>query len=141
METIKINRILEQKSIPATSMRVLVLDVFLNLSKAISLSELEEILESADRSTIYRTLKTFEKKGLIHGIQENNTTQYLLCHDDCNEEHHHDYHLHFYCTECKNTTCLDDVNFNNIKLPSDYLIKELKFVANGICKNCIENFV
>lgn len=134
----QVQEILTEKKIPATAVRLLVLDAFLSSQKALSLSDLEEVLYPTDRSTVYRTLKTFEKKGLIHGVQENNTTQYLLCHDGCHEGHHHDYHLHFYCTECKNTTCLDEVNFNKISLPSDYRIKELKFVASGICNRCLK---
>ncbi len=136
METEKINKILEEKHIPATPMRMLVLNEFLNTSKSVSLSELEETLENADRSTIYRTLKTFEKNGIIHGVQENSTTQYLLCHDNCDGEHHHDLHLHFYCTECKKTVCLEEVSFKNIQLPKSYDFKEFKFLASGICLEC-----
>ncbi|WP_404849833.1 Fur family transcriptional regulator [Elizabethkingia anophelis] len=138
MNTQRIENILDNKKIPITSMRMLVLDAFLEAPQALSLSDLEEKLAQSDRSTLYRTLKTFEKKGLIHGIQEHNTTQYLLCNDNCNEEIHHDYHLHFYCTECKQTTCLEEVSFNSVPFPDDYLVKELKFLATGICKECRE---
>lgn len=120
MNTQRIENILDNKKIPITSMRMLVLDAFLEAPQALSLSDLEEKLAQSDRSTLYRTLKTFEKKGLIHGIQEHNTTQYLLCSDDCNEEIHHDYHLHFYCTECKQTTCLEEVSFKGIFIPYGY---------------------
>jgi Fe2+ or Zn2+ uptake regulation protein len=41
----------------------------------LSLSEIENQFENADRITIYRTLKTFEEKGIVHSIQENNTTK------------------------------------------------------------------
>lgn len=134
----QVQNMLTEKKIPATAVRLLVLDAFLAAQKALSLADLEEILYPTDRSTLYRTLKTFEKKGLIHGVQENNTTQYLLCHDGCREGHHHDNHLHFYCTQCKNTTCLDEVNFNHIELPSDYQIAEMKLVASGICSACLK---
>lgn len=138
MQIQKIETILQQKKIPITSMRTLVLDVFLTHEKSISLVDLEQILNHSDRSTLYRTLKTFEKKGLIHGVQENNTTHYLLCNDSCDENHHHDLHLHFFCTICEQTECLEEVNFNQIQFPKNYDFKEFKFVANGICKNCIK---
>ncbi|QCX54517.1 transcriptional regulator [Elizabethkingia sp. JS20170427COW] len=117
-------------------MRMLVLKEFLQVSTAVSLADLEERLNHSDRSTIYRTLKTFEKKGIIHSVQENNTTQYLLCHDHCTEGHHHDTHMHFYCTQCKKTTCLEEVAFENLTFPKGYKIAELKFVAKGICPKC-----
>lgn len=128
---------LELKNIAITAMRKLVLDVFLHQKKAVSLADLEEILNNSDRSTLYRTLKTFEQKGLIHGVQENNKTQYLLCNDACDEENHYDFHLHFYCKNCEKTTCLEDVNFNQLKFPKGYKIQDLKFMANGICKECL----
>lgn len=129
-------RILKQKNIPITSMRMLVLKEFLKNQTSISLAELEENLAPSDRSTIYRTLKTFERKGLIHSVQENNATQYLLCHEDCTENHHQDYHLHFYCECCKKTTCLEQIHFDKIQLPANYQIHELKLVATGICPQC-----
>ncbi len=128
--------LLSKKNIPITAMRILVLGEMLKATSGVSLNQLEEILQDSDRSTLYRTLKTFEKKGLIHSVQENNHTQYLLCHQDCTEEHHHDAHLHFYCSRCKKTSCLDEVSFHNINIPEGYLVTEMKFVANGICSDC-----
>ncbi len=136
MQTKKIEQLLQQKNIMPTSMRLLVLNCFLKENVALSLSDLENLLPQSDRSTLYRTLKTFERKGLIHGIQENNTTQYLLCNASCGEDHHHDMHLHFSCIQCQKTECLEEVNFEGIQFPKDYDVKELKFVATGICKDC-----
>lgn len=127
---------LELKNIGITAMRKLVLNVFMQSKKAFSLADLEEILNNSDRSTLYRTLKTFERKGMIHSVQENNTTQYLLCNDACDAENHYDFHLHFFCNQCEKTTCVEDVNFEGLKFPHGYKIQHLKFVANGICNNC-----
>ncbi len=128
---------LMDKNTRPTSMRILVYD-FLNTQEiALSLSEIEHHFDSADRITIYRTLKTFEEKGIVHGIQEGNTTKYRLCHDDCDENTHKDWHLHFYCKICKQTTCKEDV-----VIPADvrgkFRIDEIRFFAKGICENCIE---
>ena len=41
---------------------------------------LEKAFPRADRITIYRTLKTFEEKGIVHGIEEGTTeVKYALC--------------------------------------------------------------
>jgi len=111
-------RLLSKNTKP-TSMRILVYEML-----------------SSQRTTIYRTLKTFEENGIVHSIQENNTTKYMLCHDACDGDHHHDLHLHFYCTECGKTTCLESVSFEKIHLPENYDFKEFKFLASGICKDC-----
>lgn len=125
------------KNTKPTSMRILVYDFLSNQKSALSLSELENYFEKADRTTIYRTLKTFEEKGIVHSIQENTTTKYKLCDDGCNENTHQDWHLHFYCKICKQTTCKKDISFpENMK--TSLRIDEIRFFAKGICENCLE---
>lgn len=128
-------KLLAKRTAP-TSMRILVYDFLSNQPVALSLSEIESHFYKADRVTIYRTLKTFEEKGIVHGIPENNTTKYILCHDGCNEQTHKDWHLHFYCKICKQTTCKED-----FKLPESeahaYRIDEIRLFAKGICENCL----
>lgn len=124
------------KNTKPTSMRILVYDFLAAQKAALSLSEIENQLDHADRITIYRTLKTFEEKGIVHSIRENNTTRYRLCSDECNEHTHKDWHLHFYCRICKQTTCRE-----NIMLPEsikgDFRIDEVRLFAKGICESCL----
>ena len=93
----ELENILRNKDINPTAMRLLVLEYFLKQNTAISLSDLESDFDYSDRTTLFRTLKTFEKKGLLHSINEGNITVYALCTDDCSEEHHADSHIHFCC--------------------------------------------
>lgn len=130
------NKLIDKNTQP-TSMRILVYDFLSNQKSALSLSEVENYFENADRTTIYRTLKTFEEKGIVHSIQENNTTKYKLCDDGCNENTHKDQHLHFYCKICKQTTCKKDVSFTE-NMNTNFRIDEIRFFAKGICENCLE---
>lgn len=127
---------LSDKNTKPTSMRVLVYDALANQNAAMSISDIEMYLGNVDRTTIYRTLKTFEAKGLVHHIQEDNLSSYLLCHDGCSEEAHKDWHLHFYCKICKKTVCREDV-----LLPEHFdttlRIDEVQFFAKGICEDCL----
>lgn len=129
------NKLMDKNTKP-TSMRILVYDFLATQKAALSLSEIEEQLYYADRITIYRTLKTFEEKGVIHSIQENTTTKYKLCSDECDEQTHKDWHLHFYCKICKQTTCKE-----NIVLPEsikgNFRMDEVRLFAKGICENCL----
>ncbi|MBX2951120.1 MAG: transcriptional repressor [Leadbetterella sp.] len=127
---------LEDKNTKPTSMRILVYDFLSSQNSALSLSEIERHFEHADRVTLYRTLKTFEEKGVVHSIQENNTTRYKLCNDDCNENTHKDLHLHFYCKICKQTTCKEDIILPQ-NLEGNFRIDEIRFFAKGICENCL----
>ncbi|WP_294331298.1 transcriptional repressor [uncultured Chryseobacterium sp.] len=126
------------KNTRPTSMRILVYDFLSVQEAALSLSEIESHFENADRTTIYRTLKTFEEKGIVHGIQENVTTKYKLCHDGCIESTHKDRHLHFYCKICKQTTCKEEISFPE-NLNTNFRIDEIRLFAKGICEHCLES--
>jgi Fur family transcriptional regulator, ferric uptake regulator len=128
--------LLLSKNISITAMRILTIDFIMHQKNAVSLSEIEQHFFKSDRITLYRTLKTFEKKGLIHSIQENNTTKYSLCSDSCTEDNHKDNHLHFFCSNCKTTICLDNIELSQLHFHKNFQIKELRFFAKGLCDKC-----
>jgi Fur family ferric uptake transcriptional regulator len=131
-----VNKLINKNTKP-TSMRILVYDFLSAQTIAMSLSEIESNFHNADRVTIYRTLKTFEEKGIVHSIQENNTTKYRLCEDGCDEQTHKDWHLHFYCKICKQTTCKDEITFSK-DVQVNFRVDEIRLFAKGICENCLE---
>ncbi|HUH26126.1 MAG TPA: hypothetical protein VLY87_05830 [Flavobacterium sp.] len=130
------NKLLSKNTTP-TSMRILVYDFLSKQDAALSLSEIEQHFEHADRTTIYRTLKTFEEKCIVHSIQENHTTRYILCPDECEEQTYKHQHLHFYCKICKQTTCKEDFHLPN-NTNAKFRIDEVRFFAKGICENCLD---
>lgn len=72
---------LTDKNTKPTSMRILVYDFLADQKMALSLTEIEEQLYYADRTTIYRTLKTFEKKVLytvFRKIRPQNTNYAMM---------------------------------------------------------------
>lgn len=138
MDNKNIESKLIDKNTRPTSMRILVYDFLSNQQVALSLSEIEDSFDTVDRITLYRTLKTFEEKGIVHSIQENNTSKYKLCRDKCDEHTHQDWHLHFYCKICKQTTCKEDIVVPN-HLTGNLQIDEIRFFAKGICEECMKN--
>lgn len=127
---------LKSKNIRPTSMRILVYEFLKSQIAARSLAEMERHFYQADKVTLYRTLKTFEEKGVVHRIQDDQVGRYLLCAHDCDENSHKDQHLHFYCKKCKQTTC--EVNPAIVKDAAvSYRIDEIKITAKGICKYCL----
>jgi Fur family transcriptional regulator, ferric uptake regulator len=113
---------LQQKGIRPTAMRLLVLDFLLKQSNAISLSDVEASFLRADRITLYRTLKTFEDKGLVHSIDDGSgSVKYALCPDSCAAQAHNDLHVHFYCYRCRETFCLPNSQIPEIALPGNSL--------------------
>ena len=128
------------KQITPTPMRELVLEFLLKQTAAISLNDLEDEFQHSDKVTLFRTLKTFEEKGVIHDIKnENESTKYALCQEECGNGTHYDIHIHFYCIDCKELICLPKEDLPQVKLPFDYELKEISFVARGICNKCKKN--
>lgn len=125
------------KDINPTAMRLLVLDFLTKQVTAISLNDLEKGMGPSDRITLYRTLKTFEEKGLVHSIEDGTgATKYALCEADCDAEHHHDLHVHFYCNSCKETFCLPNTKIPDISLPKKFRSEELNLIIKGTCEQC-----
>ena len=134
---IRLNDILHRRQLSSTESRRKILTLFLNSDDALTHGDIEkEVGEKYDRVTIYRTLQTFEEKGIIHSIPTaDNAIKYALC-KECEEGHHHDDHVHFICTNCEKTICLDDVVSPKIDLPGGYVAENVQVVINGICKEC-----
>lgn len=120
-----------------TEMRTSVLQIFVETNHALSHQEIENNLQNVDRVTLYRTLKSFDQKGIIHKVMDGSgVDKYALCEHHCDEGHHHDNHIHFSCNQCGFTYCVDNAEMPDIKLPSGYLVVETNILINGVCNNC-----
>ena len=121
----------------STPNRQEILHLFLKKNHALSHGDIEkEIDNSLDRVTVYRTLKTFLDKGLIHKVlDDEGSLKYALCNEACTTaEHHHD-HVHFKCTKCGETQCLN-VDVPSIRLPKGYKANAVNLLIQGVCERC-----
>lgn len=127
----------QKHNIRPTPLRDQIYSVIANKASAISKKEIEEQLQDLDRITLYRTLKVFEKKGMIHQVLDGtNTLKYASCEDQCSEHNHKHDHVHFYCNTCNETFCLDRVNIPNIPSPEAYTVQDVNILFSGKCKAC-----
>jgi Fur family ferric uptake transcriptional regulator len=133
----RLNEILRRKNLSVTDSRRKILTLFLSTPDAMAHGDIEKKAgEKFDRVTIYRTLQTFVEKGIVHTIPTaDNSVLYALC-KDCAEGHHHDDHVHFVCSACDRTICLDDVISPKIDLPEGYKADSVQVVIHGTCKDC-----
>ncbi|MFZ1703097.1 MAG: transcriptional repressor [Saprospiraceae bacterium] len=132
-----LEQILKKHGLRNTPFRTQVLDVFQNNTHALSPSDIEEDLADFDRITLYRTLKSFEEKGIIHKIADHSgVLKYALCESDCNEAHHHDQHVHFHCESCARSFCMDIVTVPKVTIPEGYSVVSRDMLLKGICKEC-----
>ena len=128
---------LDHRKIKPTAMRLLVLDFFRKQDHAISLKDLENGLESTDRVTLFRTLKTFEEHKIIHTIDDGSgSIKYAICNDSCECGYPQDIHVHFFCKVCNETQCLPKVKVPPMTLPQGFAPKEANVVVKGVCGKC-----
>ena len=128
--------ILKRMELKTTPVRERVLAEFVECGHALTQNELEIKLFNVDRVTLYRTLKTYEQKGIIHRIVDpSGIIKFALC-DHCDEHHHEDNHVHFNCSICGNTFCIENIDIPTINLPTEYTAISTNITIQGICDNC-----
>ena len=132
------NQILKDFRLRSTTSRSTILDLFIHKDYALSYSDIEkEVAAAFDRVTVYRTLKTFLDKGVVHKVlDDGGSLKYALCNDNCTSTNHHHDHIHFKCIKCGQTNCLDNVEVPRIKLPIGFDAKEINLLIQGICSKC-----
>lgn len=151
MLTLKINHMPQLVSMPApiktilkdfdlrnTSCREEILDIFLQKDFALSHGDIESRMQDGfDRVTVYRTLKTFLDKGIIHKVlDDEGVAKYAICKEACTHDAHHHEHVHFKCVNCGLTNCLDNVQIPAISLPKGYQLQETNLLMQGVCQLC-----
>ncbi len=126
--------LLKNKKISETPFRKEVLAIFGKYNNAIPLSVIEKELKQFDRTTLYRTIKVFLEKDIIHEITvSGEDSNYALCQEKSNTISHR--HIHFKCTSCGKIFCVELDKFPSINLPK-YKIEQLEIQAIGLCQCC-----
>ncbi len=131
-----IEAIFVSKKVRMTSMRKLIYEVLVKENRALSLAEIEATFDKVDKTTIFRTLKTFQKHCLVHRIDDGTgVLKYALCPEHCTCTKT-DLHLHFSCSQCENTYCLNDSPIPEVKISKGFRIDHSSFILKGICQKC-----
>lgn len=128
--------VLKSHGLRMTDTRVQIIEGFLGQESALHQRELESLLPEIDRITLYRNLKTFEEKGVIHkAVDSTQQQRYALCQSGCSKEAHQDDHIHFHCTACDRTICLD-TKITRPTLPEGYTVENTHYAIDGLCPRC-----
>ena len=128
--------LLSQHGIKPTPNRLLVARQLQDAGRPLSLMELESMLETIDKSNIFRTLQTFKEAHLVHVLEDTGDgARYELCHS------HHDgpdddLHVHFYCEKCHKTYCLEDVRIPTVQVPEGFSVSSASHLLRGVCPHC-----
>ncbi len=136
----KIESVLIKHQIRPTAIRLLMYNFLQEKKVAVTLNDIESGFDKSERTTLYRTIKTFEKKGLVHQIDDGTgVAKYALDDSTSSSSNMQDLHLHFHCNKCHETVCLTDHKIPHISLPKGYISKDMNLVIKGVCDKCSES--
>lgn len=132
-----LERRLEKNNVKPTAMRLLILQLLRNKNVAVSLTDLENHFVKSDRTTLYRTIKTFVKNEIAHKIDDGTgVTKYALCEENCHCAIETDLHVHFHCNICNETICMPNNKIPHVDLPDGFTAIEASLVVKGVCNKC-----
>ncbi len=141
----KTEELLKKTKLRITESRLDIFSFFQKQEFALSHADIETALSGKfDRVTIYRTLKSFLEKGLIHKVlDDTGNLKYAACKTLCKPEiaHHQHQHAHFKCTTCGQTTCLEEVAIPSVSLPNGFSVEEYNLLVQGTCADCTQAIV
>lgn len=136
MKTAGIESRLQSKGVKPTANRITVMRALMSASGPVSLAELEEILETLDKSSIFRVLTLFVRNHVVHAMEDGSgSMKYELCsgESECTLD---DMHAHFYCEVCHRTYCLPEVHVSVVALPDGFEMDSINYMIKGRCAKC-----
>lgn len=130
---------LAKREIKPTAIRILVLQAMLRAERAVSLLDLENLLDTVDKSTLFRTVTLFLSHHLIHSIDDGTgSLKYAVCGDSCACAVE-DLHTHFNCEYCHKTFCLEGIPTPVVELPKGFTLKKYQLCVEGdLSRLCFE---
>ena len=136
MEDVQLIQLMERHGVKPTANRIVIARALAASGRPMSMTELETLLETIDKSNVFRTLQTFREAHLVHVLDDTGDgVRYELCHrhDDVEDD---DVHVHFYCEKCHRTFCLEDIPVPPVSIPQEYEINSVSYLVKGVCKDC-----
>jgi len=130
--------LLRKYSLSKTGIREEILNVFLSCSFPLSMNDLKEKMSlECDRVTLYRNLRKFTQKGILHEVYlDKQDSKYVLPENIVNPKKVYSEHPHFRCVNCEMVKCLTDKEIVHICLPEGFKKLEANYVIYGFCDVC-----
>ena len=135
----KIEYLLNCAELRRTGPRAAILAALLGAGKPITAEQIATKIgpDAPDKVTIYRTLESFVKAGLVHKAFLQERTWHFEPAQNCSKTQ---CHPHFTCTDCGNTHCLPDIILPMAKSPhKGFLIHHQQVQLHGLCPACNPN--
>jgi len=145
VEMTKTEKILSEYGIIPTEMRLKIYKYLKKNRFAVSLSDIYNSFlkksksnKTANKTTFFRVVNIFLEKGIVHQINNGTgITKFAFSRVSNEGRKATDLHMHFYCTNCKETSCLPN-NLPTGFLPKGYKTNEVNLILKGLCNKCLK---
>ncbi len=128
-------KILAEHGVKATANRLMIARALADAHRPLTMTELEDMLETIDKSNVFRTLQVFREAHLVHALEDTGDgVRYEFCHS--HGDHDDDLHVHFYCETCHKTFCLEDIPVPTVSIPTGYTTYSASMLLRGVCPSC-----
>lgn len=125
---------LEAHDVRPTAVRLLLWRLVSNMTNTFALHDVEQAIPQMDRSSIFRTLRLFVEKHLLHEVDDGSGFQkYCVCR--CHDEAHTS-HIHFCCECCGKTYCMPHHQVPQLALPDGFVQHSQEYIIKGLCVQC-----
>lgn len=121
-----------------TPIRESLLNLFCQVTHPLSHADIlrQPTMAEFDRVTLYRTLDTLQKAGILHKILGQDGIWRFGFHGGQETPSCGGNHCHFLCGECQVMTCLPDQPLPWVTVPAGAVIHSKQLVVRGLCATC-----
>lgn len=133
---LKTREMLKKAGIYRTKCRMAVVEALSNANEPLSQVQIAQRLgkNSPDKVTIYRTLESLCRNGLVHRLFAYNGIWHFELAHNCKEKQ---CHPHFICKNCGKTFCLIGLFLPLIKgLKKGFVVHRQQVRIEGLCSSC-----
>ncbi|MHC4309336.1 MAG: Fur family transcriptional regulator [Planctomycetota bacterium] len=134
---LRIENLLRSVDLRKTGPRVAILSVLLDAHKPLSQDQIAAKLAPTipNKVTIYRTLESFCKAGLVHKAFMQKRAWHFELADRCTESQ---CHPHFACKKCGVISCLVGLSVSIVEgLKKGFVIHRQQVRLEGLCPRCV----
>ncbi|MBQ9882287.1 MAG: transcriptional repressor [Synergistes sp.] len=131
-----VEKVLSNSGLRTTRQRKLILELLFRKGVPLSHAEILSMIDAhLDRVTLYRTLDTLKKCGVVHQVQGVDGVWRFCAHEQDAEGCPGD-HPHFLCLYCGRMFCLLGQKMQRVEVPENMKVEGKQFVVYGACPEC-----
>ena len=134
-----INQLLDNAGLRKTKGRETILQLLYTQNRPLAHQEIiaRKCISKYNRVTIYRILETLQKVGLLHKILGSDGVWRFCIHKHTKGKKCGGNHIHFFCSECNQMSCMPEQSLPWINPPKGAKIISKQLVVHGVCANCL----